>query len=138
MNTKKLILSAAVLVGGVVISSQSVLAYQGDPTVQGPNYSAETHDAVETAIESGDYATWSELVSGNGRMKEVITEENFAQFAEAHRLTLEGKTDEAAAIRAELGLGLRNGQGNGNGSGQGSQNGLRDGSGQRMRGSNNR
>jgi len=47
----------------------------------------------------------------------VITEENFARFAEAHRLALEGKTDEANQIRAELGLGQ--GQRNGDGQGRG-------------------
>jgi len=58
-------------------------------------------------------------MSGKGRVTQVVTQENFARFGEAHELTEEGKLDEAKAIRQELGLGL--GSRNGDGSGQGNK-----------------
>jgi hypothetical protein len=48
-----------------------------------------------------------------------VNEENFDRFAEAHRLALEGKTEEAAQIRAELGLGVGGGPSSEKGQGQG-------------------
>lgn len=94
-------------------------AYRGDPNVQGPNCTPERHDAMTQAFESGDYNAWQEQMQGRGRVSEVINEENFAQFAEAHKLALEGKTDEADQIRQELGLGLRDGSGQGRHKGNG-------------------
>ena len=67
------------------------------------------------AFDSNDYNAWKELMGGRGRVSQVINEDNFARFAEAHRLALEGKTEEAAKIRQELGLGLQNGSGKGMG-----------------------
>ena len=58
-------------------------------------------------------------MQGRGRVSQVVNEGNFARFAEMHKLMLEGKTNEANAIRTELGLGLRNGSGQGQGMGYG-------------------
>jgi hypothetical protein len=58
-------------------------------------------------------------MQGKGRVSEVVTEENFARFAEAHRLATEGKIEEARQIRQELGLGLNDGNGSRNGAGNG-------------------
>jgi len=71
------------------------------------------------AFENNDYNAWKEQMGGRGRVSQVINEENFERFAEAHRLALEGKTEEAAKIRQELGLGLQNGSGKGMGQGFG-------------------
>ena len=84
-----------------------------------PGLGFRSNEAVEEAIEAGDYNAWKELMSGKGRVTQVITEANFARFAEAHRLAEEGKLDEAEQIRQELGLGL--GNRHGDGSGQGSE-----------------
>jgi len=114
MNKKTLIGGfIALAFGGLILVSNPVEAYQGDPNVQGPNCTGERHEAMTQAFDNNDYNAWKELVNGRGRVSEVITEENFSQFAEAHRLALEGKTEEAAQIRQELGLGLRNGSGEG-------------------------
>ena len=110
MTKKVAILSIAGLsLAGFTAISGSAYAYRGDPFVKGPNYSEERHQAMTKAFESNDYNAWKELMQGKGRVTQVVNEQNFARFAEAHRLALEGKTEEAKKIREELGLGLRNG-----------------------------
>lgn len=108
-------LGAVIVLGGLVVGGSLAQAYRGDASAQGPNYSPERHEAMVQAFESNDYNAWKEQMAGRGRVTEVITQENFGTFAEAHRLMLEGKTQEAAALRAELGLG----QGERRGLGQG-------------------
>jgi len=112
MKKTAVILSVLGLVlGGVFTFSKSVSAYRGDPSVEGPNHSEERHQAMTQVFEANDYNAWKEQMQGRGRVTQVINEENFARFAEAHQLALEGKTDEANQIRQELGLGLRNSSG---------------------------
>jgi outer membrane translocation and assembly module TamA len=120
MNKTQLALSAIVLGAGVLlVTASGALAYRGDLNVQGPNYSPERHEAMTKAFENKDYNAWKELMQGKGRVTQVVNEGNFARFAEAHKLALEGKTEEAKNIRTELGLGLRNGSGQGQGMGYG-------------------
>ena len=109
----------ALVVAGAVIAPQAVLAYRGDPAVKGPNYTEERHTAMEKAFENKDYAAWQNLMQGRGRVTQVVNKDNFAKFAQAHELAEQGKTDEANKIKAELGLGLRNGTGMGQGMGYG-------------------
>jgi hypothetical protein len=118
---KKLIFTgiSALVVAGSVAGAASVQAYRGDPAVKGPNYTEERHEAMTKAFENGDYKAWKEQMAGRGRVTQVVNEGNFAKFAEAHKLALAGKTEEAAKIRAELGLGLQNGSGRGQGTGMG-------------------
>lgn len=119
-NTKKTILglgALAIILGGAIVFANSSQAYKGDPNVKGPNYSEERHSAMEKAFENNDYAAWKSLMQGRGRVAQVINKDNFAKFAEAHKLALEGKTAEAQKIRTELGLGLKNGNGGGRGMG---------------------
>lgn len=94
-------------------------AYQGDPSVKGPNYSEEKHEAMTNAFENVNYNEWKNQMQGKGRVTEVVNEENFARFAEAHKLAQEGNLEEAKQIRQELGLGLHNGSGYGSGQGNG-------------------
>jgi hypothetical protein len=120
---KKIALGLGVLaiIGIAGLSASDVFAYQGDPTVKGPNYSADRHTAMEQVFENKDYNAWKGLMTGNGRVMQIINKDNFAKFAEAHDLAEQGKTLEAQKIRQELGLGLNNGSGCGlqNGSGKG-------------------
>ena len=114
MNKKTMLIGAMALVlGGLVMFPGLVKAYRGDPNIQGPNCTAERHEAMTQAFENNDYNAWKERMHGKGRVTQVVNEDNFARFAEAHRLASEGKTDEANEIRQELGLGLRNGSGRG-------------------------
>ncbi|MFA6158573.1 MAG: hypothetical protein WC763_03035 [Candidatus Paceibacterota bacterium] len=101
-------ISAAIL-GVTAVSAGSALAYRGDPTAQGPNYSTERHSAMVRALEAGDYGAWKSLVQNRGRVAQVITKGDFSKFVEAHNLALQGKTLEAQKIRQGLGLGLQNG-----------------------------
>ena len=118
---KKFLIGTSMLVAtaGLVGSALYVSAYQGNPNVKGPNYTTERHTAMTKAFENNDYNAWKELMAGRGRATQVINEGNFSRFAEAHKLALEGKMDEAKKIRTELGLGLRNGDGQGRGMGRG-------------------
>lgn len=118
MKNIRLGLGALALAVGVMgVSAGTALAYRGDPTVQGPYYSAERYEAMEKAFETNDYVAWKELMQNRGRVTQVITAENFAKFAQAHELMEEGKVAEAQKIRQELGLGLRDGSGRGLGAG---------------------
>jgi len=94
----------ALVLGGVFIIPKTSFAYRGDSLVKGPNYSVQRHEAMIKAFEKSDYNAWKKLMEGKGRITQVISKDNFFKFAQAHRLMLEGKKDEAAKIRAELGL----------------------------------
>jgi len=129
MTNKKLILgiSALTLAAGALLIPGKVSAYQGDYTKKGPDCDTEKHEAMEQSFENNDYQAWVELMEGKGRVTQVVTEDNFARFAEAHKLAEEGNFDAADTIRQELGLRTRDGekvgagykQGNGQGRGQG-------------------
>ena len=117
----------AVLAFGMIglLGTGFVMAYQGDMSVQGPDYSDERHIAMTEAFENLDYAAWSTLMAdrGNSRVTQVITEENFVTFVEMHNAMVSGDSETAQELRAELGLGQgkmsgNNGEGRGSGSGQ--------------------
>ncbi|NMC51594.1 hypothetical protein GYA54_02605 [Candidatus Kuenenbacteria bacterium] len=115
-------LGFAVLFGA--LGASQVLAYQGDYTQKGPNYSEERHVLMTSAFQNRDYSAWKELMAGKGgRVNQVVNQENFAKFTEAHDLAMQGKREEANKIRQELGLragGQKAGSGYGQGKGQGS------------------
>lgn len=116
MNTKKLLYGFSALAlmaaAGTIVAGQA-LAYQGDYTKKGPNYTPERHEAMEKAFDNNDYDAWKNLMQGKGRVTQVITKDNFAKFAQAHKLAEQGKSAEADAIRKDLGLRMRDGQGMG-------------------------
>lgn len=84
-------------------------AHRGNPTIKGPYYSEEKHEAMEKAFETNDYTAWKNLMQNRERVTQIITENNFPQFAEAHRLAEKGDLAGAEKIRKDLGLGLNNG-----------------------------
>lgn len=112
----------SLLTAGVFLLPNLVDAYRGDPSVEGPDCTAERHEAMTAAFANNDYSAWQELMTGKGRVAEVVNEGNFARFAQAHQLAEECKVEEAKQIRTELGLGLGNGAGQGTGEGQGQMN----------------
>lgn len=119
---KKIVLgfgALALILGGLGMFAGTADAYRGDPSIKGPNYSPEKHEEMIKAFETNDYATWSKLMEGRGRITEIINEGNFTKFAEAHKLAMEGKFEEARQIRTELGLGLKDGSGRGQRMGMG-------------------
>lgn len=105
MNTKTVIGVAVIALLLGILNPHNAFAYRGNPTVKGPNYSEERHTIMTQAFESNDYNAWKNAMQGKGRVLELINESNFAEFARAHKLALEGKTQEANAIRTRLGLG---------------------------------
>jgi len=119
-KTKKIVLGLGALalflgISGAIASSAS--AYRGDAAVKGPNYSVERETAMEKAFATNDYTAWKALMQNQGRVTQVINKDNFAKFAEAHKLALNGDIAGANKIRQDLGLSL--GQGMRNGGGQG-------------------
>lgn len=110
---------ATLALGALVILPSMTQAYRGDASVKGPNYTVERHDAMKKAFDSNDFTAWQKLMTGRGRVTQVVNKDNFAKFAQIHKLTEEGKTVEANALRTELGLGLHNGSGRSNGMGNG-------------------
>jgi len=117
MNKKTMIVGSLALVLMALGVAGSAQAYRGDPTIKGPNYSAERHEAMEKAFENNDYTTWTNLMQGRGRVTTVINKDNFAKFAQAHELAEQGNVVEAQKIRQELGLQLNNGNSKGMGMG---------------------
>lgn len=125
MNNKTLALLAGLaLAGGALVGVSGAEAYRGDASVKGPNYSPERHAAMTKAFETNDYTAWKNLMQGKGRVTEVVNKDNFAKFAEAHKLSLQGKKADAEKIRKELGLGQKDGSGQGRGKGQGAGRGM--------------
>ena len=110
MKSTKYLVGAAALTLALGAGTLSVSAYQGDYSQAGPNCTPEKHEIMETAFENNDYDAWLEQMAGRGRVTQVVTPDNFAQFAEAHRLGQAGDKDGADAIRAELGLRTSNGE----------------------------
>ena len=110
--------ATALVLGGLFMIPNIASAYRGDPSIEGPDCTEERHQEMEQAFENNDYQAWKNLMHGKGRVIQVVNEDNFAQFAEAHKLAEEGKMDEAKQIRQELGLGLGNGPGKGTGQGR--------------------
>jgi hypothetical protein len=117
-NMKKIsiiTLSIAAIALGLITFANSTYAYRGDPSVQGPYHTEERETAMNKAFDNNDYNAWKKLMEGRGRVTQVINQNNFAQFAKAHKLAEEGKVAEANKIRTQLGLGLQNGSGQGMG-----------------------
>ena len=116
----------ALLVVGAVFSTSIASAYRGDYTTQGPNYDEERHELMEEAFDTLDYDAWYALMTEDGRhprVVDVVTEENFDVFIQAHEAGINGDHEEAFALRTELGLnngyGPKDGTGFGKGMGQG-------------------
>lgn len=76
---------------------------------------------MEQAISARDYDAWKaerDAWGAKGQAGQKVTRENFETFAKMHDAMKAGRTDEAAALRKELGLG-QGGMGKGMGNGQG-------------------
>ncbi|MEN7982132.1 MAG: hypothetical protein ABFQ65_01660 [Nanoarchaeota archaeon] len=128
-NTTKTFASLGILGIVALLGMSMVFAYQGDSNVKGPYYSEDRHEAMEEIFETGDYDAWVVLMTESGRhprILDIVTEENFEVFVEAHEAMENGNMELAHELRAELGLG----QGRMIGKGVG----LKDGSGMNRQG----
>ena len=121
MRNKIVMSGLMALVLGLGVSG-TALAYQGDFTRNGPNYTPDFEAQITEVLTDKDYDGWKDLMDqkvGKGRVTEVINKDNFDKFAEAWKLAKEGKIKEANAIRKELGLRTSDGQRLQNGTGHG-------------------
>lgn len=115
----------ALMVVALLTTTSLVNAYRGDYSVKGPNYTEDRQEAMENAFESFSYEAWYELMTEDGRhpgVVEVITEDNFERFIQAHEAGLNGYSETARELRSKLGLntgpGPEAGRGHGRGLGQ--------------------
>ncbi len=123
----------AIMAVGLVMTTGLASAYRGDYSVNGPEYSEERHTAMKQSFDTLDYDTWYELMTENGRhprVLDIVTEDNFDIFVQAHDAGINGDYETAAELRAQLGLNNGNGPMDGTGYGKGS------GSGRGMKGTN--
>ncbi|MFA5025474.1 MAG: hypothetical protein WC503_03145 [Candidatus Shapirobacteria bacterium] len=115
MKTQIVLGMAALALGLVAIKSFTpVLAYRGDASVKGPNYTEARHTTNVTAFQKGDYKSWAANMSGRGATR-FVTESNFKEFASAQLASQKGDNTLLNAFRVKYGMG----QGNGNGQGRG-------------------
>lgn len=121
----------------LVLILGALAANAADSTNVAP--SQDEHRArIERAIANRDYQAWKaerESWGAKGRAGDVVTPENFETFAKMHEATKAGRTDEAATLRQQLGLGNGSGKGMkhgamGQGGGMGAKNGTGAGAGQ--------
>lgn len=107
---KKIILAsaagAAILVSAIAVTS--VYASSFGPG-RGRNYSPERHEQMTKAFANNDYNAWRSAV-GDRPVANKVNQQNFSNFSKMHDLMQQGKYEEAAKMRQELGLG---GQGRG-------------------------
>lgn len=119
----------ALMVVGILTTTSIVSANRGDYSVQGNNYNEERHELMENAFDTVDYDEWHNLMTEDGRhprVVDVVTEDNFEIFVQAHEASVSGDYETASALRAELGLndgtcskdGSRHGEGRGKGQSQ--------------------
>lgn len=119
---KGIIFLFVALAVGMVFSTALVSAFRGDYAVKGPNYDEERHIAMENAFDTLDYDAWYALMTEDGRhprVVDIVTEDNFQTFVEAHEAMEDGDYETATTLRAELGLNSGQGPKDGTGFGKG-------------------
>jgi hypothetical protein len=70
---------------------------------------------MTAAFDTANYDAWVALMEGKGRVTQVVTADNFSTFVEAHKLAVAGDIEGSKALKATLGLGLKDGSNKGNG-----------------------
>jgi len=115
---KKIVIAGITALALILILGVS-MAYQGNPLIQGPNYSEDRHAAMQVALDGLDYNSWYTLMTVDGRNPravQVVNEDNFAIFVQAHEAMESGDLATAQELRSELGLNNGTGPKNGTGS----------------------
>lgn len=117
MKTQIALGFAALALGLVAVKTLSpVLAYQGDASVKGPNYTEARHTTNVTAFQKGDYKSWAANMAGRG-VTRFVNESNFKEFATAQLASQKGDNTLLNAFRVKYGMGQKNGSGQGRGMG---------------------
>ncbi|MFC1617856.1 hypothetical protein ACFL2B_01095 [Patescibacteria group bacterium] len=98
MKRKKIVIPViAAAIAAATIGSISVASAEG-----GVWAGKDNKDEMRQAIEDNDFDTWKQQV--DRKSAEFSTEENFDKLKEAHDLMQAGKTEEARAIKEEMGM----------------------------------
>lgn len=104
MGNKKIIAAGAALTAVIAVAGLSGIVYaNGGKFNQGQNFDSTKHEAAQTAINNNDYNAWKEAM-GDNPITAKINADNFAKFAEAEKLRLAGKSNEARVVMDELGI----------------------------------
>lgn len=114
MNIIKRLLPISLATFIILVSAAVVFASADELTSpqRGQNFNAEHYEAVQSALDAGDYNAWVTAVTQDGheaRMLEYINADNFGQFVEMYQLR-----EKARAIAEKLGLpqgGMMGGEG---------------------------
>ncbi|MBP9817887.1 hypothetical protein KBC75_04030 [Candidatus Shapirobacteria bacterium] len=116
---KNIILGVAAIALSLIAvkSFNPVLAYRGDATVRGPNYTEARHTTNVTAFQKGDYQAWVTNMTGRGATR-FVNDKNFKEFAAAQLAAQKGDSTLLNAFRAKYGMGMGQGQGKGMGCGR--------------------
>lgn len=113
MKNKRLLTGGIVFTLLMTVSSISVFATGGDAGIggNGPEITEEEREKLKEVFEEDDYDAWVEFVTESAGdrefpMLELVTEDNFDKFAEAHLLMIDAheKMEEAHDIMDELGI----------------------------------
>ena len=93
--------------GAVFVLSLASLAVAAFGNGPGANYDPDVHEALQGAMENGDFETWRSVREDNGlpmrgRMLTSIDAENFERFVQMRRAYHEGDYDRASELREEL------------------------------------
>lgn len=118
MKKTNLVLGLAALTLGLVAvkSFTPILAYQGDPTVRGPNYTQQRHDSMIKTFENKNYQAWADLMGGRGATR-FVNADNFSEFADAHLAAQNGDSSKMDEFRSKNGMGQGQGRGQDRGMG---------------------
>ena len=115
MKTQIILGISALALGLVAVKSFTpALAYRGDASVKGPNYTEARHATNLAAFQKGDYKSWAANMSGRGATR-FVTEANFKEFATAQLASQKGDNTLLNAFRTKYGMGQGKGQGRGMG-----------------------
>jgi len=110
MNNKKIV--ASLLGLGLIAVGIGTHAYQWNHGIQNPDCTAtERHAAITQMFADKDYEQFKILYADKGVTRRITSKDQFLKFAELHEAGLAGDTDKVNELKAELGLGKRNGSG---------------------------
>ncbi len=113
MNKTILIAVIATAALGIAATSVNVFAQSPTPNTNIMQRLMVNHQAVQQALESGDYNAWENALPAQAQsmMGQTITKDNFPKLVQMHKLMEDGKYDQASQLRQELGLPSHNGMG---------------------------
>lgn len=91
--------------GGVGLAALALIATAGLASAKFTLMDEESRDQLEEAVENKDYESWKSIIESAPRITDYIdSQEDFERYIEMKELMKDGNTEEAEAIREELGL----------------------------------